>query len=185
LAQALILSDVEREKEQVRMKDTRKNKMAGSDGSSVGNKTGNEKLIAADVMTRQVVTLSPHHLFSESVTLMAQHSFRHFLVVDPPDRLVGVVSDRDILRMMARTTKWHRTSVSQIMSTDVVSVKPDTEISLVVGKMLSKRINCLPVVDDDNNVCGIITSTDLLKAYRSMQESLEKQMKSLESLKQQ
>jgi CBS-domain-containing membrane protein len=69
------------------------------------------------------------------------------------------------------------------MSHNVISVKPDTEISRAVGKMLSKRINCLPVIDDDNNVCGIITSTDLLKTYRSMQESLEKQAKSLKSAK--
>jgi CBS-domain-containing membrane protein len=65
----------------------------------------------------------------------------------------------------------------------VISVKPDTEISRAVGEMLSKRINCLPVVDDNNNVCGIITSTDLLKTYRSMQESLEKRTKSLKSAK--
>jgi predicted transcriptional regulator len=41
--------------------------------------------------------------------------------------------------------------------------------------MLSKRINCLPVVDDSGNICGIITSTDLLKSYRAIQESVEKQ----------
>jgi len=165
------------------MKDTRKNNMARTNDSSVVNKTRNEKLIAADLMTRQVVTLSPHHSFADSVSLMAQHSFRHFLVVEA-GRLVGVVSDRDILRVLPRATKWQRISVSQFMSTDVVSVKPDTEISLVVGKMLSKRINCLPVIDDNNNVCGIITSTDLLKAYRSMQETLEKRTKSLGSGKQ-
>lgn len=81
--------------------------------------------------------------------------------------------------MLARTTKWNSTSVSQFMSRDVISVKPDTEISAAVGKMLSKRINCLPVVDDANNLCGIITSTDFLKTFRSVQESLETDAKSM------
>lgn len=163
------------------MKDTRKSNTGERNVGSHGADGG--PLMVGNVMTRQVITLSPQHSFSDSVTLMAEHSFRHFLVVDTSGKLVGVVSDRDILRVLARTSDWHRTSVSQFMTHDVISVKPDTEISLAVGKMLSKRINCLPVVDDNNNVCGIITSTDLLKTYRSMQESLEKQAKSLKSPK--
>ena len=76
--------------------------------------------------------------------------------------------------MLARTTNLHGTSVSQFMSRDLITVTPDTRLSHAVGKMLSKQINCLPVVDDTKNLCGIITSTDFLKTYRSMQESVEK-----------
>ena len=132
-------------------------------------------LTVGDVMTRQVVTMSPHHAFSDAITLMAKHSFRHFLVVDAANRLVGVVSDRDILRMLARTTQLHTTSVSQFMSQDVITVTPEMKLSHAAGKMLSKRINCLPVVDESKILCGIITSTDLLKTYRAMQEAVEKQ----------
>lgn len=137
-----------------------------------------EALCARDIMTRRVITLSPNHSLAQTISLMAKHSFRHFLVVDASGGLVGVISDRDILRALARRTDWHGTSVSQFMSHDVFKVKPDTELSLATGKMLSKRINCLPVVDDNNNICGIITSTDLLKTYRSIQESFEKRAKS-------
>ena len=120
-----------------------------------------------------MITLNPHHSFSDSVSLiLAKHSFRHFLVVDAANRLVGVVSDRDILRVLARTTNWNATSVSQFMTRDVITVKPDTEISVAVGKMLSKRINCLPVVDEENNVCGVITSTDFLKALRLVRKDI-------------
>lgn len=127
-----------------------------------------------EIMTRHVITLNPHHSFSDSVTLMAKHSFRHFLVVDAANHLLGVVSDTDILRVLARTTNWNDTSVSQFMSRDVISVKTDTEISLAVAKMLSKRINCLPVVNKTDNLCGIVTSTDRLKTFRSVQETVEK-----------
>lgn len=145
---------------------------------SNGHRSANRPLTVADVMTRHVVTLNPHHSFSDAVSLMAKHSFRHFLVIDTVGRLLGVVSDRDILRELARTTHWNTTSVSQFMSREVISVKPDTEIYVAVGKMLSKRINCLPVVDDTDNLCGIITSTDFLKTLRSVQEASAKETKS-------
>jgi CBS-domain-containing membrane protein len=154
---------------------------AESASNSHMEETNSESLYAADIMTRQVITMSPHHSFADAISLMAKHSFRHFLVVDTSGRLVGVVSDRDILRTMVRTNNWQATSVSQFMSHDVITVDSDTELSHVAGKMLSKRINCLPVVDDKNYIRGIITSTDLLKTYRSMQESVEKQAKSLKS----
>jgi len=108
---------------------------------------------------------------------MAKHPFRHFLVVDAAGRLVGVVSDRNVLRVLARTTNWNATSVSQFMTRDMITVETDDEISVAVGKMLSKRINCLPVVDEENNVCGVITSTDFLKTFRSVQETSEKEAK--------
>ena len=164
------------------MKATQKSNTAEGNLNSDGLITGGESLTTVgDIMTRQVITMSPHHSFSDAITLMAKHSFRHFLVLDKANRLVGVVSDRDILRRLARTTNFHDTSVSQFMSRNLITVTPDTKLSHAVGKMLSKRINCLPVIDDTKNLCGIITSTDLLQALRSMQVSAEELAKSPKS----
>ena len=138
-------------------------------------------LMVADVMTQHVITLSPHHSFYDAMSLIAKRSFRHFLVVDEGRKLVGVVSDRDILRVLARTTNWNTTSISQFMACDVFTVTSDTKLSVAVDKMLSRRINCLPVIDGESNLLGIVTSTDLLKACRSAQESWEAQANSLNS----
>ena len=127
----------------------------------------------ADVMTRKTVTLSPHHGFAEAVSLMADRHFRHIVVVDTGGQIVGVISDRDILRTLARTTNWQKKDVSQIMTRDPFTVKRETPLSVAVAKIVSKRINCLPVLDDEGKVCGIVTSTDLLKAYQKLLESLE------------
>jgi CBS domain-containing protein len=59
------------------------------------------------------------------------------------------------------------------MNRYVVTVKPQTPLSAAVTEMLTRRINCLPVVGDDGKVCGIITSTDLLRNYQKIQMSLE------------
>jgi len=132
-------------------------------------------LCVADVMTRHVVTLSPHNTVSDIVSLMANHNFRHYLVVEASRRLVGVISDRDVLRALTRTPGWNAGHAHDLMSRDIIAVIPNISLSRATAIMLSKRINCLPVIDDYGNVCGIITSTDLLKAYRTIQESLEKE----------
>jgi CBS domain-containing protein len=128
----------------------------------------------ADVMTRKTVTLSPHHGFAEAVSLMADRHFRHIVVVDTAGKILGVISDRDILRTLARTTNWQTKDVSQIMTREPITVKRETPLVVAVAKIVSKRINCLPVLDDEGKVCGILTSTDLLKAYQKLLESLEK-----------
>jgi CBS domain-containing protein len=135
--------------------------------------TGRDQCVA-DVMTRKTVTLSPHHGFAEAVSLMADRHFRHIVVVDTAGQILGVISDRDILRTLARTTNWQTKDVSQIMTREPITVKRETPLVVAVAKIVSKRINCLPVLDDEGKVCGILTSTDLLKAYQKLLESVKK-----------
>ena len=128
----------------------------------------------ADVMTSKVVTLSPHHSFADAVSVMANRQFRHFVVVHPSGRIAGVISDRDILRALARTSNWQAKTVEQIMTRAPFTVGPNTPVIDAVSKMVGKRINCLPVIDQDGAVCGIVTSTDLLKSYQKILEALQK-----------
>lgn len=129
----------------------------------------------ADVMTGKVISLSPHHSFNDAVNLMSDRSFRHCVVVDSHGRLVGVISDRDILRAVARNSNLQSKSLDQIMTPNPIAVKRNTSIVDAVSKILSKRINCLPVVEDDGMVCGIVTSTDLLKSYQQLLDLVQKQ----------
>lgn len=128
----------------------------------------------ADVMSGKVVTLSPHHSFSEAANLMNDRHFRHCVVVDAHGYIVGVISDRDILRALARNPNARSKSVEQIMTHNPVTVRRNTAIADVLGKILSKRINCLPVVEEDGSVCGIVTSTDLLKSYQQLLAMMHK-----------
>ena len=129
----------------------------------------------ADVMTGKVVTLSPHHSFNEVANLMNDRFFRHCVVVDNSSQVVGVISDRDILRSLARNPNARSKSLEQIMTRNPITVKRNTPIVDAVAKILAKRINCLPVVEDDGSVCGIVTSTDLLKSYQQLLELVQKQ----------
>src|SRR5438093_13589735 len=67
-----------------------------------------------EVMTREVVTLSPRHSFQEAITLVARHRFRHLSVVGADARLAGVISDRDLVRVMARERDWGPAPVADV-----------------------------------------------------------------------
>ena len=129
----------------------------------------------ADVMTGKVVTLSPHHSFNDVANLMNDRYFRHCVVVDSQRKIVGVISDRDIMRALARNPNSRSKSLDQIMTQNPITVKRNTPIVDAVSKIVSKRINCLPVIEDDGTVCGIVTSTDLLKSYQQLLELVRKQ----------
>ncbi len=126
-----------------------------------------------EIMTRDTMTLGPEQSFAEAVALMATQFFRHVLVADEDERLCGVISDRDVLRALARTPNWNTKTVSEIMTREPVTITPDMPISVALRAMLEKRINCLPVIGADGRVCGILTSTDLLKSYEKIQSALE------------
>lgn len=127
----------------------------------------------AEVMTRNVIAAAPDHSVQEAITLVARHRFRHLLVVTADQQLAGVISDRDLLRFMIREPRWNDAPVAEMMRTDPVTVSPDTLLSTAIAEMLKRRINCLPVVDADKLVVGILTSTDLLKAFHKIQERIE------------
>ena len=126
-----------------------------------------------EVMTTPTTCLHADQSLSDVVTLMANRFFHHVLVVDTEERLIGVISDRDVFRALARTRDWHTKLVKEIMSAEPVTTTPDAFISVAAKEMLNKRINCLPVIDPNGKLCGIVTSTDLIKRFEKIQSAIE------------
>jgi CBS domain-containing protein len=126
----------------------------------------------ADIMTRDVATLSENDSLAHLQSSLNALRFRHLPVTDG-DRLVGLVSDRDILGVSASNLSPHRFEqdrllmdrfvVRDVMTTKVVTVSPQTPLLEAGRLMLSHRINCLPVVDETNVLKGIATSTDFIR----------------------
>jgi acetoin utilization protein AcuB len=86
------------------------------------------------------------------------------LVADAEGRLQGVISDRDVLRMMGPGTAYKEVLegilAGEIMSADVVTIGPRTSMTEAIGLVVEHGISSLPVVDSGRLV-GIVTSTDL------------------------
>ena len=142
-------------------------------GSAKPTETPSVPTSVGEVMTSKIVTLSPSNSLQEAIGMMANNSFRHFPVVDDNAHLAGVVSDRDLLRAMNLNKDWSSTTIAQVMTQNVVKVKRDTSLSVAVEEILTRRIHCLPVVEDNDRVCGIVTSTDLLKAFQLILKRFE------------
>jgi acetoin utilization protein AcuB len=128
-----------------------------------------------EVMTQTVMTLRVTDSFGDAVKLMATHHVRHSVIVDDEGRIKGVISDRDVLRALARTPDWQTKAVSEIMTHEPFVVNPHTTVTDALAQLLEKHINCLPVVGEGEKICGILTSSDLLRSYRKVLESAQYQ----------
>jgi acetoin utilization protein AcuB len=117
-------------------------------------------ILVRDVMTRDVVTIGLETSCDKARRLMDEHRIRHLPVVDG-GRLVGMVSDRDV-----RSVALHSpgTLAEKIMTPDPVTITPETRIEHAARLMLERRFGSLPVTDG-HALIGIVTYTDLLRAF--------------------
>lgn len=132
-------------------------------------------MTVSTIMTRDVQTLTPDDAFESVRTIFRNVAFHHLVVVNEHGELKGVLSDRD---MMAQIALWvdrnngesftdflPRLSVGDVMTRDVITVDSETPIDAASILLLENRISCLPVIDIDQKVVGIVTWKDLLKYY--------------------
>ena len=124
-----------------------------------------------DIMGTQLVTISASDRLSTVEDIMTLGHVRHMPVVQA-GQLVGVVSERDLLRASLSVLSEHRdderrafmhmVEIERIMSTPPIVVEPDATIEEAALVMAEKRIGCLPVVDGDQ-LLGLLTETDILR----------------------
>lgn len=127
----------------------------------------------ADLMTVCAITAGPETPVLEARQLMLDRRIRHLLVAEGAT-LVGIITDRDIrLNLPSPATSlsvWEinyllaRMTVASVMTRDVVTIGPQHDAKEAAQLMLDRKIGALPVIDGDVLV-GIITETDLLRAF--------------------
>ncbi len=125
---------------------------------------GSQTVVVGQIMTAEPVCVAPEATLPELVEIFHDRHFRHILVTGPDGQLQGVISDRDVLRMMGPGTAYKEVLegilAREIMSTDVVTVGPQTPVAGAIVSMIDQGIGCLPVVDA-GRLLGIVTSTDM------------------------
>ncbi len=123
-----------------------------------------QRLTAEQVMTCDPICVLPTATLPELVEIFHDRHFRHLLVTDKDGKLRGVISDRDVLRMMGPGTAYKEVLegilAGEIMSTDLVTIGPGTTVTEVIASMIDHGISCLPVVEQ-GRLLGILTNTDL------------------------
>jgi acetoin utilization protein AcuB len=135
---------------------------------------------AQDLMTQNPVTVPPGASVAEAFDLMSELDIRHVPVVEAGE-LVGMLSDRDLARFdIARLLTGEgaealrrelATPVVKVMSSDVIVVNPETELSEVVELLVEHKIGAVPVVKTDTReIVGIISYIDVLRGIQDLLE---------------
>lgn len=142
-------------------------------------------MIAADVMTRNVISVPPDATVADAVELMLGRGISGLLVVDASGMLAGIVTEGDLLRrdelgtqrrrswwlrliaspgrQAADFTRAHGRKVADVMTRDVLSVAADAPLTDIVALMEEHRVKRVPVLDGDR-VVGVVSRADLLRA---------------------
>lgn len=120
----------------------------------------------SDVMTADPVTLDVGVSLRRAFAVLDELDVRHLPVIEE-GRLVGMLSDRDLREVRAALSEngGNMPRVADLMSGDVVSVDPETDLVEVIQIMLEEKFGALPVVDDDDRVIGIVSYVDLLREF--------------------
>ena len=147
---------------------------------------------AGDVMTRNVVTVTPDTTVPELVKILLSRNISGVPVVDAGGTLVGIVTEGDLVRrselgterkrggwlsfftatatMAEDYVKSHGTKVRDVMSPEVIAVARDTPLVEIANLMEEKHVRRVPVVED-GKVLGIVSRANLLRAWASLPET--------------
>ena len=114
----------------------------------------------------EVVTIRPAQSIRQALRLLADHNIGALVVVDGGDLPIGIVSERDIVRALARSDVVLAETVASIMTREVIIGTPQDDLVAVGNTMTERRIRHLPVVEADRLV-GIVSIGDVVKAQRN------------------
>ena len=125
-------------------------------------------MLVRDRMSAHPVTVRSDADYKSALKLMNESSLHHLPVLDASNRLVGIVAERDLL-LAASQHLQSVIEIGEVMHRDVVTATRDMPVAEAAALMVNHRIGGLPVVDARHNVVGVITETDVLRAFVAMQ----------------
>lgn len=128
-----------------------------------------------DVMTSEVVSVAPEATLKEVAGLLASRRISGVPVVDAAARVVGVVSEADILRKEAGGLDAR--TAGEAMSTPAIVIGRTRDVAEAARLMTERAVNRLPVVDDEENLLGIVTRADLVRAFVRSDDEIARELR--------
>jgi CBS domain-containing protein len=137
-----------------------------------------------EIMTEQVISLEPQDFIARAIEVMQAEECRHIPIIDEQGKFVGLVSDRDVLRNLPYAGRRRPSAqkrfrehlfaadswttnflipLESIMVRNVKHISPSCKIREAGDILYKKKISCLPVIDEEKNICGIVTVTDIIR----------------------
>ncbi len=121
---------------------------------------------ASAAMTRNVVCVEPSDSLQDAYEIMTEWEIRHLPVLEGQS-LVGILSDRDILIHASPSSdgmlEVEPLTVGEVMTSDPITCRSTTSVTIISETMIKHKIDSVPVVDDDHQLVGLVTSSDLIE----------------------
>ncbi|MFF3127632.1 CBS domain-containing protein [Streptomyces sp. NPDC057908] len=132
-----------------------------------------------DVMTHAVITVNRGAPFKDIVETMRQWRISALPVVSDEGRVVGVVSEADLLLKAQGGDESRAVSAGQLMTVPAVTVPRNAGIAGAARLMARGHLKRLPVVDDDGRLVGVVSRGDLLKIYLRPDKDIAQELREL------
>ncbi len=116
----------------------------------------------ADVMGLRLVSVQPDESVQLAISRMLEENVGSVAVCDESQRLVGIFTERDVLRLAGEGAGWSDVRVGDVMTRRVLTVSPDDDIVAAASLMGERRIRHVPVVEGEN-VLGIVGMRDVMR----------------------
>jgi CBS domain-containing protein len=142
----------------------------------------------ADVMSRPVITAPRDASIRTVAELMRSHIISGVPIVDDDERLVGIVTEADLLRSQfpeegrgglrqrRRARRAEAVRAGELMNSDPVTLRPEMAVAEGARILLGSGLKRLPVVDEEGRVVGIVSHSDLLRPYLRSDEDIRREI---------
>ena len=122
-----------------------------------------ERTVFQSVPKKHVLSLGPNASVWDAACAMTRANCGSVLVMEPPDRLLGIVTERDLMtRVLARALEPKQTTLAQVMTAQPICVPPETKVSAAVVIMLERGFRHLPIVGPERRILGVFSIRDAL-----------------------
>lgn len=111
-------------------------------------------------MQRKVITAKPNVTLKEACQVMSKLRIGSLIIYEE-GKILGIVTDSDILKAIAINKDPEQTTLEEIMTRNVITITPDSSLEEAVSLMIKHKIKRLPVVED-NKLVGIVTASDII-----------------------
>lgn len=129
-------------------------------------------MAVVDIMTKKLITVTPDTSVKKMQEIFDKYPIHHLLVLDK-DKLVGIIDDRDILRVTSPylNTKFESDKdlftltrkAHQLMETNPATIKPSASIQEAARSLIENNVNLLPVTDGKKKAIGVLSWKDVMR----------------------
>ncbi|MFT4921400.1 MAG: CBS domain-containing protein [Haloarculaceae archaeon] len=129
-----------------------------------------DDIFVARLMSPDVITVTPDTYVEDAADTLLGENIGSLVVVDENNHLEGILTSTDFVTIVAESKPKAETTVERYMTEQVVTTGPQDLVQEAAGRMITYNIHHLPVVDDEEGVIGMLSTTDLTKYVSEVEQ---------------